>query len=355
MKTTKQIALMLGLLFAAGCGDTEKKNGGTATTSPKSNMQMRLSGSGSTFVKPIMDKWIDEYTKSRGGEINYQGQGSGAGVKQMIEQAVDFGCTDAFMKKEQLETAAKHGGEVVHIPLAMGAIAVAYNLPDVQEPINFTGEVLAEIFLGKIKKWNDPKLEKANKGIAFPDREIAVVHRSDSSGSTNIFTEYLCKVSPEWNSQVRSGTVVQWPCGIGENQTAGVAGAITKNPGSVGYIELYYALQNKITFGAVQNREGKFIRAGLASVSKAAEISLKEIPPDLRYSLTNAPGAESYPISGSVWAVFYTKPEGNAGAALVDFFSWVVHEGQSYAETMDYARLPAGMVQRIEAKLKQVQ
>jgi phosphate transport system substrate-binding protein len=355
--TVEKVVLGLGLLALTGCGSGENnaspgKPGQSGKTTATSSGPVKLSGSGSTFVKPLMDKWIAEYTKEKGGEINYQGQGSGAGVKQMTEQAVDFGCTDAFMKREQLAAAEKMNGAVVHIPITMGAIAVAYNLPGMDKPLNFSGEVLAEVFLGKIKKWNDEKLKKINAGVSLPDRDIAVVHRSDSSGSTSIFTEFLSKVSPEWKQDAGTGTTIKWPAGTGEPQTAGVAGAITKNPGSIGYIELFYAVQNKLQYGAVQNREGKFVLASSTGVSKAAEASQQDIPEDMRFSLTNPPGAESYPVGGTTWAVVYTNQKGGTGRQLADFLSWATHQGQKHAAAMEYAPLPDGLVKRIDEKLK---
>jgi phosphate transport system substrate-binding protein len=302
-----------------------------------------LSGSGSTFIKPIMDKWIAEYTKANGGTINYQSQGSGAGVRQMIDKAVDFGCTDAFMKKPQMDEAAKNGGDVVHVPLAMGAIAVAYNLPGVDKQLNFTGEVLADIFLGNIKRWNDPKLAAINDGVTLPDKEIATIHRADSSGSTAIFTEFLSKHSEDWKARkIGVGTNVNWPVGVGENHTAGVAGAITKSAGSIGYVELFYALQNKIPFGAIQNSTGKFVAPSLDSVSAAgaAKVAAKAVRPDLRYSLVDAPGDDSYPLSGTTWAVLYVNQGAAQAKALKSFLTWILHDGQTFAKGMDYAPLP---------------
>jgi phosphate transport system substrate-binding protein len=301
-----------------------------------------------------MDKWIDVYGKEKGVKINYQAQGSRAGINQMIDKAVDFGCTDAFMKPEQLDAAAKKGGDVVHVPLAMIGIVPAYNLEGVDKPVNFSGDVLADIFLGKITKWNDKRLAELNEGVKLPDRDIAVVTRSDSSGSTNIFTEYLSKVSPGWKEQVGSGTAVKWKVGTAENQNAGVAGAISKSPGTIGYVELFYAIEQKIPFGAVKNRAGKFVRADTRSVSKAAEGALKEIPEDLRFTLIDAPGEESYPISGATWAVMYVKQPEATGRQLVDFFTWVIHDGQKLAQERDYAPLPKGLVEMTEKRIQMI-
>ncbi len=321
----------------------------------------KLSGSGSTFIKPIMDKWIEAYTQEKGGlEINYQSTGSTAGIKQMTDQAVDFGCTDAFMTEEQLQVAAKRGGEVVHIPLVMGAIVPAYNIKGVDRPIRFSGEVLGRIFLGDIKKWNDPALQKLNEDVKLPDLNIAVVHRTEGSGSTFLFTSYLQKVSASWQqSGVGAGTAVKWKTGTGEQGNPGVAGFLSQTEGSIGYIELYYARLKKdeIQYGAVQNHDGQFIRADLHSVTAAADSALqdkKRITDDLSIDLLDAPGAESYPISGTTWAVLYVDQEPQRGKTLVDFLSWATHEGQKYNESMHYARLPEALVQRIDEKLKKI-
>jgi phosphate ABC transporter phosphate-binding protein len=316
-----------------------------------------LKGSGSTFVKPIMEKWVAEYAKVNNTvTINYQGTGSGTGINQMTDKAVDFGCTDAVMKKEQLDKAKEVGGEVVHIPLVLGAIVPAYNLPGVTD-LNLSGEVLAQIYLGKITKWNDDKIKADNKDAKLPDIDILVATRADSSGSTNIFTDFLSKVSPDFKEAVGVGTTVKWPKGVkgsSEPQTSGVAGFVAKNPGAIGYVELFYAVQNKITYAAVKNKEGKFIKANLDSITKAADNSLKTIREDLRFSLTNAPGAESYPISGATWAVLYTKPPEDKGKEVAAFLSWATHDGQKYCKDLDYAPLPKGLVEKIDEKLKTV-
>src|SRR5579883_1374891 len=323
--------------------------------------QARLSGSGSTFIKPIMDKWVAEYTKAAGGDINYQGLGSGAGIRNMTDKAVDFGCTDAFMTDKQLEGAKKAGGDVVHVPLAMGAIAVAYNVPgvDKEKPLNFTAELLADIYMGKVKKWDDPKIQELNPGVALPDKAIAPVHRSDPSGSTSIFTEFLSKHSPEWKSTVGTGVSVTFPSGIGigEDKTAGVAGSITKAEGSIGYIELFYALQNKIPFGSVKNSAGKMIKPSMDSVSAAGAglVEAKKVPGDLRYSLVDAPGPEAYPLSGTTWAVLLVNQPAEQGKALKAFLSWVLTKGQDYAKALDYAPLPESLAKLALEKVNSLQ
>jgi len=347
-RISKGLSLGLAFLFLIGCS-------GCGSNSQK------LSGSGSTFIKPIMDKWIEAYTNEKGNlEINYQGTGSTAGIKQMTDQAVDFGCTDAFMTEEQIELAKKRGGEVVHIPLVMGAIVPAYNLKGIEKPIRFTGEVLGRIFLGDIKKWNDPALQELNEGVKLPDLNIAVVHRTEGSGSTFLFTSYLQKVSGSWQqSGVGAGTTVKWKTGTGEQGNPGVAGFLSQTEGSIGYLELYYALLKKgeIQFGAVQNREGKFIQADLKSVTEAAANSLKDdkrIREDLFIDLLDAPGTGSYPISGTTWAVLFAAQEPQRGKLLVDFLTWTIHEGQKYNESMHYARLPDALVTRIDEKLLKI-
>jgi phosphate ABC transporter phosphate-binding protein len=342
--TSRVLAVGCAVLALTGCGGCS--GGG----------KVKLSGSGSTFVKPAMDKWIDVYSKDKGGvEINYQGGGSTAGIKQMTEKAVNFGCTDAFLTDEQLEAAKKAGGEVVHVPLVMGGVVPAYNLPGVDKPLNFTGEVLAAIFLGDVTKWNDEKIQALNEGVKLPDLKISTVHRAEGSGTTAIFTEFLSKSSPKWKEKVGTSTTVTWPVGSGEKGNPAVADNIGRNAGSIGYVELLYALQKKdIKYGAVKNRAGKFVLADLNSVSAAAA-SLTDIPADLRFSIVDAPGEGSYPVSGTTWAVLYQKQSGDAGRELVKFFTWVVHDGQQHSEKMHYAALPQALVQRIDEKLKTIQ
>jgi phosphate transport system substrate-binding protein len=340
-----QVRLLAAAVLAAGAAGCTKSSEG-------------LRGAGSSFVKPIMDRWVDEYVKAKGGAINYQAGGSTRGVQSMIEKSVDFGATDAFLTQQQLNEArdAKGGGEVLHIPLVMGGIVPAYNVEGLKEPLNFTGEVLAEIYLGTVKKWNDDKIKAVNKGVDLPDKDIAVCYRSDGSGSTNIFTDYLCKVSPAFKEKVGSGTSVKWPQGNGENGTAGVAGYISKTANSLGYVELTYAIQNKIRYGKVKNRAGKFVEASLTSVREAAAQTFKEKEPpeDLRFSITDAPGEGSYPLAGTTWAVCYAQQSPETGKQLAAFFSWVVHDGQKFAEGLHYAPLPDSLVKVIDAKIQKI-
>ena len=340
--------LLLAALVAgmAGCGNgTPGGSGGAKGTVG------RLNGGGATFIYPMMSKWAGEYERARGMQINYQSIGSGGGIQQMTAKTIDFGCTDAPMNDEQLRKAREVGGEVVHIPLIMGAVVPAYNLEEVKEPLIFSGPILADIYLAKIKKWNDPALAKLNPKASLPDKDIMVVHRSDGSGTTYIFADYLAKVSPEWKSKVGVATSLNWPCGSGQKGNEGVAGQVKRSPASIGYIELIYALQNNISFGPVENRQGAAVKASLQAVTAAANESLAAIPPDLRYSITDAPGKDSYPISGTTWAVLYVNQPADKGKAIVDFLRWATHEGQQYADALHYARLPEGLVERLEKKL----
>jgi phosphate transport system substrate-binding protein len=314
----------------------------------------RISGGGSSFVYPMMGRWASEYEKRKGVQVNYQSIGSGGGIQQMTEKTVDFGCTDAPMNEEQLKKAASIGGEVVHIPLVMGAVVVAYNLDEVKEPLQFSGPVLADIYLGKIKKWNDKAISQLNPGVNLPDKNIAVVHRSDGSGTTFIWVDYLCKVSDEWKSKVGLGVSVNWPEGVGQKGNEGVAGQVKRAPGSIGYIELIYALKNDIKYGLVENQEKVAVKPTLQSVTAAAASSIADIPDTLRYSLTNAKGKDAYPICGTVWAVLYVKQSSDKGKTVVDFLRWITHDGQQFAEELHYAKLPKELVDRLEKKLDQV-
>lgn len=329
-------ALACVALLGAGCTSHEGR---------------RLNAGGSTFVYPMMSLWTFEYEKATTIQVNYQSIGSGGGIRQMTARTFDFGCTDGPMNAENLKKAHSVNGDVVHVPLCMGAVVPAYNLPGVTGPLRFTGPVLADIYLGKITKWNDPALRDLNPDAPLPDQEIIVVRRSDGSGTTYVWVDYLAKVSPEWKQKVGVGTSVNWPVGIGQKGGEGVAGQVRRSPGSLGYIELTYALHNDIPFGSVRNKEGTFVLASLGSVTAAADAALTNIPDDLRYSITDAPGKDSYPISGTVWAVVYVNQPPAKGRQIREFLWWVTHDGQRFCEEMDYARLPAGLVKRAEGKL----
>ncbi len=336
--------LTLALFAAIGCGSN---SGG----------DNRLNIGGSTFVYPMMDKWASIYEKDKGIKVNYNSIGSGGGIRQMTDKTFDFGCSDAPMNDEQIENAKKSGGEVVHIPLAMGGVVPAYNLPGVEKPVRFTGPVLVDIFMGDIKNWSDGRLQKIQEdGVTLPDLDISVVHRSDGSGTTFIFVDYLSKISPDkWGGKDGPGvgTSVKFPVGVGQKGNEGVAGHVDRNKGAIGYIELIYALSNNIKYGSVKNEAKEYVMASLESVTAAGDASLTVIPDDLRYSLTNAPGKESYPISGTVWAIVYVNPPQKANL-IVDFLRWATHEGQQYTKDLHYAPLPKGIVERVEKKLDMI-
>jgi len=344
MRHLLTIALLGGLAAALGCSgrSTDKADG--------------LTGAGSTFVYDIMDKWGHEYEGQEGGcKVNYRSLGSSGGIKFIIAKEVDFGCTDAPMTDEEMARARAAGGEIVHIPLVLGAVVPAFNLAEVKEPLRFSGPVLASIFLGKIKKWNDEALRSLNPMFTLPDSDIVVVHRRDGSGTTDIWTDYLSQASPEWRKGPGRGTEVKWPTGRAEVGNEGVAEYVKKTSGSIGYVELSYAHRLDIMFGLVQNREGEFVRARQESVTAAAENILAEIHDDLRFSLTNASGKGSYPISGTTWAVIYLHQPHRKGQQLVDFLNWVLDKGQAYAEPQFYARLPDSLAARALKQLNRVE
>jgi phosphate transport system substrate-binding protein len=318
---------------------------------PGAAQAQTLNGSGSTFVSSILAKWAKDYEKEKSVKVNYASVGSGSGIRQFTEKETDFGCSDAPLTDEQLKKAQEANGEVLHIPLVLGGVVPAYNLDEVKEPIRFTGPVLADIFLGNIKKWNDPALKEINAGVDLPDKPIAVVFRSDPSGTSAIFTDYLSKVSKDWKEKVGAGTGVKFPVGEGQKGGEDVAAAIAKTPGAIGYVELLGALKSKLKMGKVKNKEGNFVQGSLEGVTAAAEGALKEIPDDLRFSLTNAPGKDAYPISGATWAIVYVKQGGDRGKRLADFLTWATHDGQESVTDLYYARLPKGLVEKADTKL----
>jgi len=314
--------------------------------------QTTLNGAGATFPNPMYSKWFSEYHNAHPDiEINYQAIGSGGGIRQVLAGTVDFGASDGPMTDEQLAQAKI---KILHIPTVMGAVVPAYNIPGVTGEVKFTPDVLADIFLGKITTWNDPRIVKANPDIKFPGQDIIVAHRSDGSGTTYIFTDYLSKVSPDWQSQVGKGTSVKWPRGLGGAHNEGVAGMIRQIPGSIGYIELIYAVQNKITYGVVKNPSGAFVKASLDSVTAAAA-SVKNMPGDFRVSITNAPGKDAYPISSFTWLLIPVQSKDAAkGKIIVDFLNWMLDQGQKMTAALTYAPLPDNVVSKVKAAITQV-
>jgi phosphate transport system substrate-binding protein len=315
--------------------------------------QTTLNGAGATFPNPMYQKWFSEYHKAHPDiQFNYQSIGSGGGIRQVLAQTVDFGASDGPMTDEQLAQAKT---KILHIPTVMGAVVPAYNVPGVSSELKFTPEALSGIFLGKITTWNDPVIAKANPGVNLPNQTIIVIHRSDGSGTTYIFTDYLSKVSSDWQNGPGKGTSVKWPVGLGGKGNEGVAGMIRQMQGGIGYIELIYAVQNKIDYGSVKNASGTFVKASLDSVTAAAA-SAKSMPADFRVSITNAPGKDAYPISSFTWLLIPEKSkEANKGKILADFLTWMVDDGQKMTAELSYAPLPENVAVKVKGAIKQVQ
>ena len=313
-----------------------------ATVSAQGNT-MLLNAAGATFPYPIYSKWFDVYhTQHPNIQINYQSIGSGGGIRQLQAGTVDFGASDGPMSDDQL---AQSKFKILHFPTVLGAVVPTYNVPGVSGDLNFTQKALAGIYLGTITKWNDPEIANANKGMSLPNSDIVVVHRSDGSGTSYIFTDFLSKVSDDWKNKVGKGTSVNWPVGLGGKGNEGVTGLVKQTPGSIGYVELIYALSNNIPYGNVQNAAGKFLKADLAGVTAAAAGAAKDMPDDFRVSITNAPGATSYPISSFTWLLIPAQiSDAGKRDAIKGFVKWMLAEGQTYNEGLSYAKLPKPVV-----------
>ncbi|MEP6568368.1 MAG: phosphate ABC transporter substrate-binding protein PstS [Acidobacteriota bacterium] len=312
-----------------------------------------LQGAGATFPNPLYQKWVSEYGKANPNvRIDYQSIGSGGGIKQIQAQTVDFGASDAPMSDADLKAAP---GELLHIPTVLGAVVVTYNVASVTEPLHLSPEVIADIFLGKIKKWDDPRIKQDNTGINLPATDITTVHRSDGSGTTYVFTDYLSKVSPEWKTTVGTDKSPKWPVGQGGKGNEGVTGQIKQQPNTIGYVELAYAVQNKLPVALIRNASGKFVEPSIDAVTAAAASASAQTPDDLRVSITNSAGQNAYPISSYTYILAY-KDQKNAdkGKALVDFLWWGIHDGEQHAKDLQYAPLPAEIVKRAEAKINSI-
>jgi phosphate transport system substrate-binding protein len=343
----KRIAgLLVALLLLAGAGIVLADN------------PLTINGAGASFPYPIYSKWFDDYhKKNSNSQINYQSIGSGGGIKQVTEGTVDFGASDGPMNDDQLKAFRdKHGFDILHFPTVLGADVPAYNIPGVSAELTFTPDAIAGIFLGKISKWNDPAIAGANKGVNLPGNDIVVVHRSDGSGTSYIWTDYLSKVSDEWKNKVGKGTSVNWPVGLGGKGNEGVAGLVKQTPNSFGYVELIYAIQNNMPYGKVKNASGNVVKADLASVTAAAAGAAKDMPADFRVSITNAPGKNAYPISSFTWLLI---PEKFSDAAKRDaikgFVNWMLVDGQNEVEALSYAKLPKEVVAKEKQALAKVQ
>jgi phosphate transport system substrate-binding protein len=315
---------------------------------------LTVTGAGATFPYPLYSKWFYEYSNAHPGvNFNYQSIGSGGGIRQITAGTVDFGASDAPMKDEDM---AKLPGPIFHIPTAIGAVTVVYNLEGVKNGLKLTQDALADIYLGKITRWNDPQIASQNPGVKLPGEDIVVAHRSDGSGTTDIFTNYLATVDAGWKKKVGRGKSVKWPVGLGGKGNEGVAGVVRQTPGAIGYVELAYATQNKMTVAAVRNREGNFILPSLESTSEAAAGAAKTMPADYRVALVDAPGKDSYPICGLTWLLVYRDQKDAAkGKALVSFLKWAMHDGQKMNAPLLYAPIPKAVVEKVDATLKQIQ
>lgn len=342
------------ILFAIACGK-EGANSGASSSTPASTQGVDLTGAGATFPYPLYSKWFSEYAKLTGIKINYQSIGSGGGIRQLSEETVDFGASDSPMSDEELAKAK--GGGILHIPTVLGADVITYNLPGVTTALKFTPEVIADIFMGRIKKWNDSRIASLNPGVAVPNTDILVVHRSDGSGTTYIFTDYLTTAVPAWKASVGKGKEVKWPVGLGAKGNEGVAGQVKQTPGSIGYVELAYAKQNKLPVAAIRNKAGQFIVASVPAVTAAAAGAAKALPAntDYRISIVDAPGADSYPISSFTWILVYQQQKDAVkGKKLVDFLNWALTEGEKEAGALDYAPLPSDMASTVRERLKTI-
>lgn len=347
------MALLSLTLILAACGGPTT-TGGTATPGgPSCPSVTQLNGGGSTFINPLFSKMFAAYPSAKCGlNVNYQSIGSGAGINDLLQGIVNFGATDAPMSDTQLAQSTK--GPIVHIPVTIGAVAVSYNLSGVSGHLNLTGPIIASIYLGNIKFWDDAQIKAINSGVSLPHQSIAVVHRSDGSGTTGIFTHYLAAVSPDWQSKVGAGTTVNWPTGVGGKGNAGVAAQVKSTAGAIGYNELAYVLANNIQYAAVQNANMKYVLPSVDSAAAAAQ-NITTFPADLRFYFVNAPGDASYPITGFTWAVVYqNQTDPSKGQAVANMLWWVTHDGQQYSAPLQYVPLPQNLVTKDEAQIKSI-
>lgn len=345
--------LISRILFSFVLGSIALQLACTGGGSNKGDGSVRLQGAGATFPAPLYTKWTSEYEKVASNvKIDYQSIGSGGGIKAIKDQTVDFGASDAPMKDEDLKAAS---APILHIPTVLGAVVITYNLSAVSKTLRFSPDVIADIFLGKIKRWNDARIAADNPGVTIPAADITVVHRSDGSGTSAVFTDYLSKVSAEWKEKVGSGTSPAWPVGLGGKGNEGVTGQVKATPNTIGYIELAYAVQNKLPVAEIKNKSGNFVLPSLEAVTAAAAESIATTPEDLRVSITDASGANAYSIASYTYILVYQNQKDAAkGKALVDFLWWGIHDGEKFAKELQYAPLPDEIIKRAEAKIKAV-
>jgi phosphate transport system substrate-binding protein len=347
------LAIPLGCAKPSGSSDEGNKSASFEKNAMAQPAHVELTGAGATFPYPLYSKWISVYEKARPDvKINYQSIGSGGGIRQITERTVDFGASDAPMTNEEL---AKAPGPLLHVPTTLGAVTVTYNLPTLKQPLRLSPDVVAGLFLGEISKWNDPKLAALNPGVKFPDAPITIVHRSDGSGTTAIFTEFLAATVPRWKQNIGAGKTVNFPVGLGAKGNEGVSGSLKTTPGSIGYTELAYALETKQPVASIQNQAGQFVEPSLEGITAAAAGFADKMPADMRTFIVNAPGAGSYPISGFTFLLVYRDQQDPAkGKALAEFLWWAVHDGQQFGPPLHYATLPAPVVTRIEQELRSI-
>ncbi|NPV90873.1 MAG: phosphate ABC transporter substrate-binding protein PstS [Firmicutes bacterium] len=343
------LILLMFSMFFSGCSGNKEGN----ANQNEAGKPVFLNGAGASFPYPLYSRWIHEYSRIESNvTINYQSIGSGAGIEQISKRVIDFGASDAPISDEKIQTMP---GEIIHIPTAVGAVAITYNVPGLTQTLNFTPELLANIYLGKVTHWNDKELADINPGVNLPHRDILVVFRSDGSGTTNIFTDYLSRVNPAWEKQVGMGTSVQWPRGVGAKGSEGITRQVQSSIGSIGYVELTYALMNKIPVGRVQNISGRFVEPTLQSTSAAAASYAARMPDDLRVSIVNTPGDDTYPIAGYTYILLYREQDDIAkGKALVNFLWWSTHDGEKIATDLSYAPLPPEVIAKVETSLKSI-
>ena len=356
ISTTRFIAAVSALALVAACAGDNKGSAGNSTgAAMASSSGVDLTGAGATFPQPIYNKWFSDYAAKTGVKINYQSIGSGGGIRQLSEGTVDFGASDSPMKDDEIAKAK--GGPVMHFPTVLGAVVITYNVPELTQPLKLTGPVIADVFGGRITKWNDPRIATLNPGVKLPASDVLVVHRSDGSGTTFIFSDYLSTVSPSWAKAPGKGKELQWPAGIGAKGNEGVAGQVKQTPASIGYVELAYAKQNKLAYAHVRNAAGQFVEPSVQTVTNAAEGAVAKLPAntDYRVSIVNAAGAQSYPISSFTWILVYSnQADATKGQKLKDFLKWAFLEGAQSAPTLDYAPLPSSLAQRLTTRVDSI-
>jgi phosphate transport system substrate-binding protein len=352
VRALKVAALMLLAVACAKEGANNSSTASSTASSSSSRGSVDLTGAGATFPYPLYSKWFSEYANLTGVKINYQSIGSGGGIRQLSEGTVDFGASDSPMSDEELAKAK--GGPILHIPTVLGAVVITYNVPGLTVPLNLTAKAIADIFSGRVTKWTDTRIKSLNPGVSLPGTDILVVHRSDGSGTTYIFTDYLTTAVPAWATSLGKGKEVKWPVGLGAKGNEGVAGQVKQTPGAIGYVELAYAKQNNLPTAAVANKAGKGVLPSVAAVTAAAAGAAAALPAntDYRISIANAPGADSYPISSFTWILVYQhQTDPVKGKKLVDFLNWALTQGEAEAPSLDYAPLPASMASTVKARL----